>query len=159
MQNLAVRHHQPHCKQSANAPLTRPVETNQIVHVGTSAVTTGPVSNTQTDPDSVRGPKPTLRPLGLASRWQRQSSTLCALCSFKEKVARKNLAEKRIFPFHADSKRFGVFFCFCFLGRELAVALSTFHIALLSRHPRFCDNTRKKASWRGKKEEQKASKK
>ena len=40
-----------HCKQSANAPLTGAVETNQIVHVGTLAVTTGPVSNRQTDPD------------------------------------------------------------------------------------------------------------
>ena len=78
------------------------------------------------------GPKPTLRPLGLASRWQRQSSTLCALCSFKEKSGAQKLDTKAFFPFHADSKRFGVSFCFCCLGWELAATLSTFHIDLLS---------------------------
>ena len=83
---------------------------------------------------------------------------LCIVLVQRKSGAQK-LGRKAIFPFHADSKRFGVFFCFCFLGRELAVALSTFHIDLLSRHPRFCDNTRKTASWRGKKEEQKTSKK
>ena len=137
----------PHCKQSANAPLTRPVETNQIVHVGTSAVTTGPVSNTQTDLD--RAPsRPGTRLSELGRRASGAQNQLCAHsgwlvdgrgshprsvhCARSKKKWRAKTWQKSDLPF---PRRLQTFRCFLlFLLPWTGVGSGTLH---LSHRPAF----------------------